>query len=270
VYDDLTFYKLLILFKKDLESVKVNFYEFKCIGFNYKHLIFKQKEIQPIAKNFNYKEKYCYTYGGYALNLLVDLISKNTCKATKIDPALKIKIRAGYVGGRNEYIADPLSNHKLYSIDFNMMYYNCLKTEFLCGQIVKKQTDCFKEPGFYYITYESLNKEYPVLFVKNVKNEQGYFCNGIGEGLFWHEEVQIFVREGGIIHKIHYVYTGEFYEPNFTFFIDEISKLEDKKLRKLLANNLYGRLAMKDYIYPTKLATDLEFFLKCEKGLVRR
>jgi hypothetical protein len=27
---------------------------------------------------------------------------------------------------------------------------------------------------------------------------------------------------------------------------------------------------MKDYIYPTKLATDLEFFLKCEKGLVRR
>jgi hypothetical protein len=41
VQDDLTFYKLIKLFEADLKQIKVNFYEFKCVGFAYKNQIFK-------------------------------------------------------------------------------------------------------------------------------------------------------------------------------------------------------------------------------------
>jgi hypothetical protein len=191
-------------------------------------------------------------------------------KSTDLEADVRRKLRGAYVGGRNEFIADYEPRANLFSVDFNAMYLNCLKTKFLSGSIRLKQTSQLDGPGFYYISFESNDQEYPVLFFRNKLTGQGYFCNGRGEGLFWYEEIQLFLEHGGIVHKVHYAYTGDNYTCNFQPFVDEIQQTLSPKLAKNLANNLYGRLAMKDFVYPVKLVTDLEFFLSCEANVVKR
>ncbi len=270
VQDDLTFYKLIKLFEADLKQIKVNFYEFKCVGFAYKNQIFKNGGLKLLGAVTWAKEKYCYSHGAYALSLLKMLMQQQRIKSTDLEADVRRKLRGAYVGGRNEFIADYEPRANLFSVDFNAMYLNCLKTKFLSGSIRLKQTSQLDGPGFYYISFESNDQEYPVLFFRNKLTGQGYFCNGRGEGLFWYEEIQLFLEHGGIVHKVHYAYTGDNYTCNFQPFVDEIQQTLSPKLAKNLANNLYGRLAMKDFVYPVKLVTDLEFFLSCEANVVKR
>jgi len=270
VADETTFYQLLLVFKDELSRIKINFYEFKCVGFRYKTYLFKRKELKLLGALSLKCDKYSYSYGAYALNLLKEFMHTGQVKPTLVEQGDKARLRAAFVGGRNEFIADPVPGHQLYGIDFNTMYLTCLKTEFLSGKIARKELSQVGCPGFYYVTFETGLDVVPVLFMKNKTTEQGFFCRGRAEGLFWHEELKLFLACGGVLHKIHYAYVGEDYSCNFRPFTDYLSRLGSKKLSKQLANNLYGRLAMKDYFYPTKLATDVEFFLHYEKTLIKR
>jgi hypothetical protein len=184
VVNDTTFYHLLLLFKDNLSRIKINFYEFRCVGFRYKTYLFKHKELKLLGDLAFKHEKYSYSYGAYALNMLKDFMHEGKIKPTLIEQTDKVKLRAAFIGGRNEFIAEPRAGHQLYGVDFNTMYLNCLKTEFLSGKITRKelsQVDC---PGFYYVTFETDLESMPILFMKNNMLEQGFFCRGRAEGLF--------------------------------------------------------------------------------------
>ena len=187
-----------------------------------------------------------------------------------MDIKMHKNIRQAYIGGRNEYISEPLSTDKLYSIDFNTMYLNCMGTKFLSGKISCRKINDLVSPGFYHIKYEAMPNIFPVLYMKNMSNNQAYFCSGVSEGLFWYEEIKLFKAEGGKIIEIVCIYEAEHYTENFRPFLEKIHEIKDKKTRKLLANSLYGRLAMKDYKYSVALVTDLEFYLLEAKGVVKR
>lgn len=270
VKDDFTFFKILETFKDDFTKFKINFYDFKCVGFNYNGLIFKQQNLKSLESGFKLKTTYCYSYGSYALNIFKTLIKTNEIIPTTITENFKIKIRAAYVGGRNEYINEPTINHKIYSVDFNKMYFNCLKMEYLSGKIYYIKTTVINQPGFYYIKYESKHMKYPVLFTKNSINDQNYFCNGVDEGLFWFEEIFLFMEQGGIVHKVYYSYIAENYHNNFLPFVHLIDKQREDKITKFLANNLYGKLAMKDYFYSYKLLNEVNFKSKYENNEIKK
>jgi hypothetical protein len=125
-----------------------------------------------------------YTHGAYALKLLNMLIAEKKVKPTIMEAATKRNLRRAYVGGRNEFIQEPEPRFDLFSVDFTLMYFNCLKTNFLMGNINKKPKNQLDEPGFYYVRFESRSQDYPILYQYNSAAEQIYFCNGVGEGLF--------------------------------------------------------------------------------------
>jgi len=77
------------------------------------------------------------------------------------------------------------------------------------------------------------------------------------------------MEEGGIIHKIYYMVGGGC-GPNFKPFTELISSFKNRKIIKGLANNLYGRLAMKDYFHQYTLLDEEEFLLKGGCGLLGR
>jgi hypothetical protein len=154
------------------------------MGLTYKGLRFKQARLRELNEEFKHKPDYCYSYGSYALQILTQLLKEGHVSPVIIDNNIKAKLREAYSGGRNEFIADPCKNAKLYSFDFNKMYFNCFKTNYLGGVIKRIETKQIQYPGFYYIKYESYTHKFPVLFLKNQLNGQNYFCNGIGKGLF--------------------------------------------------------------------------------------
>jgi hypothetical protein len=184
VEDDYTFYRIIKLLDEEKKAIKLNFYDFNCIGINFNGLKFKQAKLKQIEAGLKYNGSLHYSYGAYALNLLIEMIAEGCVKPVTIARGLKIKLRGAYAGGRNEFIQEPKEGYELYSIDFNRMYYNCLKDKYLHGKILRSAVDDPHIPGFYHIKYESTNKKYPVLFLNNHTNTQNYFCNGIGEGIF--------------------------------------------------------------------------------------
>lgn len=248
------------------------------MGFKYKTIYFKSERLKLLATEYQdleirYKQnsaEFCYSYGAYALKILDRLLAQGSIEKVHLRRKDKIQLRMAYTGGRNEYIQEPNKNFNLYSIDFRTMYLHCLNSEFLVGEITRKEVKHMDRPGFYYVSYTSPLTEYPILYKKNPLNEQNYFCIGHGEGLFWYEEIELFLSEGGIIHKIHYCFWGADYRPNYKPYIETINKFKTEKSQKLLANHLYGKLAMKDYFYQCRLYDETEFLLRNSNNLVGR
>ncbi|MFN3188737.1 MAG: DNA polymerase [Candidatus Paceibacteria bacterium] len=170
--------------KPFLSTIKINFYEFRCVGFRYKKWVFKQKQLQPLSLTLGRGEEYAYTYGAYALKILKELIQAKKVQPVKLAPEVKQQLRRAFVGGRNEFIAEPRRGYNIYSLDYNSMYTTCLATHFLAGAIYYEPTTCLDGPGFYHIRFESLGQAYPVLYTKNALNGQPYFCEGQGEGIY--------------------------------------------------------------------------------------
>jgi len=169
---------------------KINFYDFKCQGFKYQSIKFKQLHLKQFCETLDvvggdFADMWGgYTYGAYALKILKKLIAEKQVMPISAETIIKRRLRQAYTGGRNEYIQDPKPGARLYSIDFNLMYFNCLKTDFLMNKLFIKQTQQFEGAGFYYVRYEGHFKNYPVLYYYNKFTEHNYFCNGVGEGLF--------------------------------------------------------------------------------------
>jgi hypothetical protein len=78
------------------------------------------------------------------------------------------------------------------------------------------------------------------------------------------------MEEGGIIHDIYYVYTGDTYTKRFLPFTTILEGYRNNKLTKLLANNLYGKLAMKNFLPKYELLSEDIFILKNTKLGIKR
>lgn len=91
------------------------------------------------------------------------------------------------------------------------------------------------------------------------------FTNGHKCGLFWFEEIELFLRCGGSILNIHYALVPDDYKPCLKPFITEVGALRagsasDNFIGKLLINSLYGRLGLRSdmrHFRPLKTEEDM-------------
>lgn len=160
-------------------------------------------------------------------------------------------IRPAYYGGRCEVFGNPYKDDYIFHFDFSSMYTNKLKEEFPYGDYkIIKNPKSFKKIGFYLVTVNSNINKIPILPFRCKETNKLLFPNGHFSGLYWYEELKLFVENGGVISKIELgiVFSKKgFIFKNFSNFCIENRKKSDlnKILWKLIPNSFIGRMGLK-------------------------
>jgi hypothetical protein len=223
--------------------------------------------IKSLNKNFiEYTKEYCLTDVKITKKFLE--IINNLCIKEKLDliqdniysaPGLSLKvflknynnlnlklgydklfdayIRPAYYGGRCEVFGNPTKGKHIYHFDYSGMYGWCLEQKFPMGKYVFKNKNLdVNIPGYYHIEYTSLNTEFPILPHHNFANGKLMFANGRNQGIFWFEEIQLFIENGGVIHSVNSGIIFEQYEYCFKNFVEHFNKLKNKLLIPYMEN----------------------------------
>ncbi len=194
-------------------------------------------------------------------SLSLKIYDKNFNKSKislNISNILDNTIRKSYFGGRCEVFGNSYEGENIYHYDFSGMYAQCMKEKYPYGNYNIINTKTINGPGFYAIKAFS-NLNIPILPHKNVFNNKLMFSNGYIEGIFWYEEIDIFIINGGKILEIMYKIEFDKYDYIFKDFVEYFEKMRMmggsyKTLSKLIVNSLYGRFGMSDEI-------DCSFFI---------
>jgi hypothetical protein len=154
--------------------------------------------LKNIIPNWPYT---CYSISGLALNLF-----KLKFDNFKINLSLSIPldeiIRESYYGGRCEVFGNPLLGDYIYHFDFTGMYSNRLKEAFPLGEPEKKIRPAWEnKPGFYSVRVRS-NLDIPILPFRCKQTNKLLFPNGEFSGVYWYEELDLFLNEGGVLVEI--------------------------------------------------------------------
>lgn len=237
-----------------------------------KEIFFFKQILENVFKFFNefkisIKKDNIFSASGFAYKCFFKCFNKNNIKKF-LKSDIDFYIRNSYFGGRCEVFGNPEENDYIYYIDYVGMYGQCMLENFPVddGNFSFKEKKINK-PGFYEITYKSNNMFIPILPHKNTVNKKLMFCNGENRGMFWYEEILLFLENGGEIIKIHSAYLfdemSDVFSNYINYFTDFKNKGESfKKLGKLYINSLYGRLGMQ----PSSLKT---IFISDEKEFQR-
>lgn len=172
-------------------------------------------------------------------------------------------IRPSLYGGRCEVFGNIEKGEIILHSDFKGMYAQIMHENFHIGNKkriinVKK----IKNTGFYNITY-SQNMEIPILPTRI--NSKLLFLNGIITGLYWGEEINYFLQEGGEIIKINYGYEWEKEAPVFKKFSEHFLERRDEGIKenffgKITSNSVFGRLSMNFKFTETKIISKKKLF----------
>lgn len=179
----------------------------------------------------------------------------------ELDKKIDDSIRPAYYGGRCEVFGNPRLGEFIFHFDFSGMYTNRLRDEFPVDTPVTNHSPSgISRPGFYFVNVNS-NLPLPILPFRDSITGKLTFPNGIFEGLYWYEELLLFVENGGVILKIYYSF--EFSSMGYAFknFAETCSKLRkndlaSKTLWKIIPNSFVGRLGLKDRNEETILLDD--------------
>lgn len=205
----------------------------------------------------------CYSISGIAYK-----IYKEYFNVFKIPLSLDIDldniIRKAYYGGRCEVFGNPYKDEYIYHFDFTGMYSNRLKDFFPVGDPKKiiKPLDCSK-PGFYYVRVKS-SMSLPILPYRCINTGKLLFPNGVFSGLYWYEEILLFIREGGELLEIEW---GLEYSDTKRIFLDFAEHcIENRKnsdidniLWKMIPNSFIGRLGLKNDNETTLILDDFDY-----------
>lgn len=205
----------------------------------------------------------CFSISGVAYKIFKDHF--NSFKIPlNIDRDLDNEIRKAYYGGRCEVFGNPYEDDYIYHFDFTGMYSNRLKELFPIGKPKKISKPKWENtPGFYYIRVKS-NLKLPILPYRCKNSGKLLFPNGIFEGVYWYEEISLFLREGG---EILCIYWGLLYEKEERVFLDfanhciesrNKSKI-DKLIWKLIPNSFIGRLGLRSDEEKTIIINDEDY-----------
>lgn len=230
------------------------------------NLIFMKKGMNILNNNFK------TFWGGWYYNYSIPSISKeifnkffnnfevNLDLKTELDE----RIRPAYMGGRCEIFGNPKRDELIYHFDFNNMYGQVMLQDYPTGELVyEERPKKIDRQGFYFICGKSFKMYIPILPIKenidnfgnithkidpNTENSGLFFPNGEFSGLYYSEEVELFLKEGGIVEKIEYawIYTKK-KKPLFREFSEKIMDLRkegDPVLWKKILVSFYGRLGM--------------------------
>lgn len=221
--------------------------------------------------NINIINQNVYTISGLSYNYFYKKcnnfnISKN------IKENVDLYVRSSYFGGRCEVFGNPDNDKNIYYVDYKGMYNQCMLEKFPVGEgSFLWDLKEINKIGFYDITYLSNDLEIPILPHKNNIDNKLMFTNGENRGIFWHEEINLFLKSGGVLIKIHSAYVFEQNDFVFTKFLQNLNSIKNNNLNyykivKNVVNSLYGRLGMKKQKTST-LITKNESLLKDKKFL---
>ena len=136
---------------------------------------------------------------------------KNKDVVLSVDRSIDIALRSAYYGGRCEVFGNPEDGDYIFHYDFSSMYANRLREKYPCGNpVFVLSIENIDRPGFYSVKVKSNNLDIPIL---PYRGEKLIFPNGVFSGVYWYEELKLFVENGGVILKINwgYVYDEEKY-----------------------------------------------------------
>ena len=222
---------------------------------------------------FSFFEKNLWNIDNYNTisSISYNIFLKYFNQQKKIKPYLELSIyeyiKKTYFGGRCEIFGNKINNKK-YEIryyDFKGMYAQCMLEKFpILTPYFEPNPLNFDISGFYSIKFES-NLKYPILPIKH--NNKLLFVNGILKGIYWCEEIRLFISHGGKILKIYNAYLYKKEELIFTNYINLFTDLRNKNeyyniIGKLIINSLYGSFALKnDDIITIPTISEIEFEL---------
>lgn len=151
------------------------------------------------------------------------------------------------------------------------MYGQCMKEKIPSGKYKIVYNDLnLDNPGFYYIICEQ-EMNIPVLPIK--KDGKLMFVNGIIEGLYWYEEIKLFIKYGGKIIKIKYCILSQLYIKSLKSFIEENEGLRSEGgiLKQIGKNNntFYGRLGMSNDLEIEEIYNKNKYFKVKDYGFVK-
>lgn len=243
--------------KNDYENFKENIFDFKKESIHYcmndvlilKKIIEDVYEIfKEINKNFIFFLKNSNSSPSLSYKLYFKFFNNYNIEK-KISIELYEYIKLSYHGGRCEIFGNSDKDEITKYYDFSGMYGQCMMDFFPYGDYeIELNVKNIKKIGFYYIKAES-NENYPVLPIK--KDGKLFFPNGSINGLFWHEEIELFLENGGILKEIKYGIIFKNKDKIFEIFVKNFNKIRDKGgyyklLGKLLINSLYGGFGMSE------------------------
>lgn len=204
-----------------------------------------------------------YSISGLALGIFTKNFNNFFIKI-KTSIEFDTLLRPAYYGGRCEVFGNLKKDEQCFHFDFSGMYTSRLAElypygDFKINNDVKKITD----NGFYFVSVYS-NLDLPILPYRDEMSGKLLFPNGSFFGLYWCEEILLFMEAGGVVEQIHY--GVEFTQKNLIFY--NFSKIceemrqktqYDKILWKLIPNSFIGRLGLKNDNEITLLIKDSEY-----------
>lgn len=229
------------------------------VTITYKFMI----KINDLLKSFNIQLIGIFSAPSLALRIFISKFNKKRISFNLNNKVEEI-IRKSYFGGKCEVYGNTEYDEKAFYYDFSGMYGQCMHEDFPYGSITfKKNPENFINPGFYFIEYYS-NINLPVLPHKSLLNDKLIFTNGHNSGLFWYEEIIMFLENGGIINNIKFGFIFSKFGKIFNEYVDyfnEIKKISSvhKNFGKLMINSLYGRMGMNFLKDETILINEKDF-----------
>ena len=205
-------------------------------------------KLYDIVKGYKIDINKCFSAPSLSFKIFNKNYNNNKL-SFNIKNSYDIFIRKSYLGGRCEVYGNPFDNDYIFQYDFSGMYAQCMKEKFPFGKMYMIHDNFdLSVPGFYYIKYYS-DMYLPVLPHKSKSEGKLLFTNGENEGVFWFEEINLFIREGGIILKINLALIYEKFDYVFKDFVEYFTKIREidsvhKTFGKLVINSLYGRMGM--------------------------
>ncbi len=209
------------------------------------------KNLKDILKIFKIKLESVNSAPSLALKIFEKKFNNNKIKLTFNHVIDKIA-RNSYYGGRCEVYGNPKPEEQIFHFDFTGMYAQCMSEKFPYGEYrLNLNSKNINKPGIYWIEYESINMNFPVLPHHRFKDGKLMFTNGKFIGAFWYEEIILFLEKGGKINKILYSITFDQYDYVFKEYVNFFTELRKKSesynaFGKLMINSMYGRLGMKN------------------------
>ena len=277
------------------EEEEVNFFEKREEILDNEEIKKKEKEIPKHVKtnliliNKNLKTldsclkvlirgyKYNYSLASITVRIFEENFN-NYETALKISTTLDEIIRKGFVGGRCEVFGNLyLSTENLYHFDFKNMYAEIMLSLFPTGTLILEEgPKTLNKMGFYFVTIKSQKMKIPILPTKLIGggeenefvweegvNDSIIYTNGEFDGLYYKEELDLFIKNGGLIKKLHYayVYNGDA-KPIFKRFAENLIDLRGitkKSLWKKLLVSFYGKLGAAPYKTKSILGKNEDF-----------
>lgn len=228
-----------------------------------------------ISEGVNMCTSNVYSAPGLSLKIFLKNYNTNNVKL-KYNKLFNSYIRSSYYGGRCEVFGNidyDSENKYLYHFDFSGMYAWCLKQKFAFGNYkFENNIDNVNTPGYYHIDYTSNNMEIPILPHHHPTSKKLLFTNGSNSGIFWFEEIQLFIKNGGIVNKINSGIIFEKYDYIFKDFVEHFDTIRSKGgsykiFSKLIVNSLYGKLGNKVHNKSTNIMSYNDYINLIKSGV---